>query len=552
MVMSIGKARVSIMPLRHSISLLCGLRYRFKIFRSKGVVLVLFWCFVALFVWNFTALSPDREALLLTSNVPNPSVILVMCMLFYPILGWLADVKFGRYQIVRWGLRTIWVVSILFCLVSVILNFVDLPPALMKFVKPALYILICLSLGGLMSNILQFGIDQLEDASSSEIMSFLRWFAWLWYLSGVVAAFSLSCIRPAYEYLGYFVFAALVTAATASDLLFNHWLVKQTVPNNPLPLIFQVLRYVSHERSTSIHRDDEHHSRIDFAKQKFGGPFTTEQVEDVKAFFRIIRVIFAGAFLVGLFVALYPIFNNVLHHLTDRNLLQHGSCNWSYIENCFQRVSVKDAGDVFLVFLFPLCEFIFYPIFYRLYQVSILRKVSIGMVFLLSSIVACTAIEFVANHQRLQVTNATNTTCDLFNELEDRDCNDLPLDYKWMTLPIILNSICQFFIITSISEFLCAQSPYSMRGLLFGLGYGSTGFFALLGYGILRSIAAISRKWLSDGYGCRAWYLLMSSLLFLILLGIFFSVFKCYKKRNRDDGQDSEEILAVNQVMGYY
>ena len=541
------------MCLRHrtAISLLSANHHRFKIFRSKGVVLVLFWCFVALLVVQFTVQSPDREALL-TNNVLNPSVILIMCMLLYPILGGLADVRFGRYQIVRWGLRTIWVMSILFCLVSVILNFVNLPHTLVKFVKPALYVLICLSLGGLMSNILQFGIDQLEDASSSEIMSFLRWFAWLWCLSGVVAAFSLSCLCPAYESLRYFLFAALVTAATTSDLLFNHWLVKETVSNNPLVTIFQVLRYAlknkyPSERSAFTYWDDKNHSRIDLAKHKFGGPFSTEQVEDVKTFFRMIQVIFACAFLAALLISMYPVFNNVLYHLAGMNfnLLQHGSCYWSYIENCFQRISVKQCGYATLVVLLPLNEFIFYPIFYRVFRVSILRKVSIGMVFLVSSFVACTAIEFVANHKRLQVPNATNTTCDLFSELEDGDHINLPFDYKWMTIPYALNSFGQFFIITSTSEFLCAQSPYSMRGLLFGLAYGSTGFFAIFGYGILRFIAAISRKWLSDGYGCRAWYLLMSSLLFLILLGIFFSVFKCYKKRNRDDSKDSEEIVAV-------
>ena len=34
-------------------------------------------------------------------------------------------------------------------------------------------------------------------------------------------------------------------------------------------------------------------SRLDFAKERFGGPFTTEQVENVKTFFRILLVLFA-------------------------------------------------------------------------------------------------------------------------------------------------------------------------------------------------------------------------------------------------------------------
>ena len=37
--------------------------------------------------------------------------------------------------------------------------------------------------------------------------------------------------------------------------------------------------------------EDDLPSRIDFGKSKYGGPFTTEQVEDVKTFFRLLPII---------------------------------------------------------------------------------------------------------------------------------------------------------------------------------------------------------------------------------------------------------------------
>ena len=41
-------------------------------------------------------------------------------------------------------------------------------------------------------------------------------------------------------------------------------------------------------RSAFTFCEDEKLSRIDFGKRKYGGPFTTERVEDVKTLFRII------------------------------------------------------------------------------------------------------------------------------------------------------------------------------------------------------------------------------------------------------------------------
>ena len=39
------------------------------------------------------------------------------------------------------------------------------------------------------------------------------------------------------------------------------------------------------------------HPRIDFGKSKYGGPFTTEQVEDVKTFFRALGLVLIVSFI---------------------------------------------------------------------------------------------------------------------------------------------------------------------------------------------------------------------------------------------------------------
>ena len=67
---------------------------------------------------------------------------------------------------------------------------------------------------------------------------------------------------------------------------------------NSLKIIFQVLKYSYHHkyperRSAFTYWENDIPSRIDLGKEKYGGPFTYEQVEDVKTFFRLLLLIFS-------------------------------------------------------------------------------------------------------------------------------------------------------------------------------------------------------------------------------------------------------------------
>ena len=62
----------------------------------------------------------------------------------------------------------------------------------------------------------------------------------------------------------------------------------------------------------------------------------------------------------------------------------------------------------------------------------------------------------------------------------------------------------------------------------------------------MQPLAIAARSKLSGGYGCMFWYLLMCLGLLLAILVVFFLVFKCYKKRMRNDSEHNEQIFAVN------
>ena len=93
---------------------------------------------------------------------------------------------------------------------------------------------------------------------------------------------------------------------------------------NPYKTVYSILKFAKiHKhplrRSAFTHCDNYIPSRLDFAKERFGGTFTTEQVENVKTFLRILLVLVALGPVFALEVPasffIFPMFGLHFHHL---------------------------------------------------------------------------------------------------------------------------------------------------------------------------------------------------------------------------------------------
>ena len=78
--------------------------------------------------------------------------------------------------------------------------------------------------------------------------------------------------------------------------LYHKWLDTNDKTGNPIKLIFGVLNYARKNkyprlRSAFTYIDEEQPSCLDFGKHKFGGPFTEEEVEDVKTVFHFLPLL---------------------------------------------------------------------------------------------------------------------------------------------------------------------------------------------------------------------------------------------------------------------
>uniref|UniRef100_A0A1X7SPE8 Uncharacterized protein n=1 Tax=Amphimedon queenslandica TaxID=400682 RepID=A0A1X7SPE8_AMPQE len=100
------------------------------------------------------------------------------------------------------------------------------------------------------------------------------------------------------ELVLFIVIGVALSLILVSHSLFKHKLENISLINNPIKLIVRVLCYARkhkypENRSALTYWEEEAPSRLDLGKDKYGGPFTEEEVEDVKTFFRMLPLFIA-------------------------------------------------------------------------------------------------------------------------------------------------------------------------------------------------------------------------------------------------------------------
>jgi peptide/histidine transporter 3/4 len=523
---------------RKTLPTCCKLSYRIRRLKNKGAILILVWSLLIFGTFNF---SQNLGVLF--------RIQLVAGGLTLPIAGWLADIYFGRYKVIHWSMWAMLVSFVLATANLVVERLVHSYSVLIsRYVYGTLMVIAAVGFGGFLANIAQFGVDQLHDASTDEITSFISWYIWCAYSSQFITECiqrALDCIQNEPQLFGNLVFCVQISAALSLDLLFNHWLIQEPVTPNPFKLVYKVLKYAStykqpRYRSAFTYCEDELPSRIDFGKSKYGGPFTTEQVEDVKTFLRMLTLCLAGNISVGMTVAVLML----SHQISAQLKVRSGT------------LTVLELFKDSWVVLIPLYEFIFYPMFnHYLTAVRSQTKFALGVLLHIATTIALLVIIVVARHNYLEysISNPNTTTtiqCVFYHE--GSDAWSASLDYRWMAVPDFLYSLSITLFGIGAIEFLVAQSPYSMRGLMVGSGYGILSLSAAL---IAAASIPFTRRlsvWGTGVISCGFWFGLLL-LIVEVLVGIVFLVAaRYYKKRKREDVLPNEHIFAERYYANDY
>ena len=447
-----------------------------------------------------------------------------------PVTGWVAESWLGRYRAIFVGLLLSTVTVLILQVVFVLLNIdMDQIPAFVLAIGSLVFGIF--GIGGIYTIMLPFTLDQMIGASAEELSATVHWYFWGFNISlltreilpYVLTQLHYNTVTTSVVFLT--LGSSSLSAVLVMDCLCHKWLDTDDKTGNPIKLIYEVLNYARKNkyprlRSAFTYIDEEQPLRLDFGKRKFGGPFTEEEVEDVRTLFRLIPLLVFT--IIGPFLTLEFYDQLGLHAIsvTTNQTLE-------FVSN-LKSTTYYTAS----LFLIPVYRFILYPLIGK-YIPSMLEMIGAGISLCLLSVLINLAVESVLGHF---YSNASHCT---FHDMATT--GTIPIPLYWVLIIELVNGVGAAMTVCSLFEFVMAQTPNRMRGVMMGLVITVIGF-GVLGTVIHSQIFKISQLQTATP-SCVFYYYLVLSLLMLLILVVYVVLAKHYKLRER------ERHLNVNVVV---
>jgi hypothetical protein len=151
--------------------------------------------------------------------------------------------------------------------------------------------------------------------------------------------------------------------------------------------------------------------------------------------------------------------------------------------------------------------------------------------------------------------------CTLLMGVADHDCSSeeelcqintyFAISPHFLLIQFFLNAVGYMLLYIAIYEFICAQSSYSMKGLLIGTHFAIKGIFQLLGILFIYTPVSAGCNYHITFPICGFVYFLANTLGALIGLIAFIFVARKYRNRQRDEPDNiyryAEEYYANDQ-----
>ena len=164
--------------------------------RSKAGLLILCWnlllsIFLTISKYTSNVLIEILPVDRIYTYVPSLFGIHALFYLFYPLVGYLADIKYGRYKA---AICSLWVTVLGELFISAIFALFSYGTDALTNVLLFLYILsiftlaiiVCSSYGAFNANVNQFGVDQLHDSPAEDSELFIHWFVFTTYAGSII------------------------------------------------------------------------------------------------------------------------------------------------------------------------------------------------------------------------------------------------------------------------------------------------------------------------------------------------------------------------------
>ena len=506
--------------------------YRVRWLKNKAAILIIIWTYLVTTVYHLLRSGyincPQHNY-----SISVMGITLIAAALLYPVGGWLADTYFGRYKTIQFSMWVMWITTLLMTVNELVVDGNAFSNShIYLAIRYTLSLILAMGLGSFLSNIVQLGIDQLTDASTTEITSFITWYTLMPYISGVTLQYATYCTINSF-YVRTFAVTLFLSVALCLDGLFNHWLIKECANRTSLNLVYKVVKFLIKYKHGLVVNSV---SRFDAAKHMYGGPFTNQQVEDVKSILHIILLIAVCTTVTG---GITPI-----EYATEK--LQHTMQGWSHIHgiDCYKSLSIWYNDYWFVIVLVTLYEFIIYPLYIRCFaKIKITSRFLLATVLFLLHILALLIIEITTSYSGETKANTNSTKCIFTTD----DKNEMTLvNYKWLLAPGFMRGLSIFLFFTSAIEFIWAQTPYYMTGLALGTMYAFLGLNTTIQAVIASPFLFFKTPWRNVPLTCGIWYFLLQGALVAIFLTVGTIMVSKYKGRERNDSSLKSYTESVN------
>ena len=467
------------------------------------------------------------------------SIAQLLSLLLYPVAGIVGEMLWTRYKVMLVGNVLVLVGLVIFPPIAYYYAAVDRqdgPNLFNVTIGPFEYstevvtftslLLYQVGMAVFEANAIQLGADQLQFGSSEDLSNFIHWYFWT--TKGIYAAINLftyyipnatdtsviSIYQPGVQLLAALVALPVVLCCH------GYLIVEPVSQTNPVKLILNVLGFARrHKRPlfrSAFTYGETSPSRLDLAKKRYGGPFTTEEVEDVKSFWRILLI-------------LVCLFGFLLARDENSSLdTRYAEKYWDIDSSISYMYGVLPASAFIIYYLIPFYQLFLRPVL-RLRLPSMLKRMAVGLVCSALSLTTKAILSWI-----LHQATADSGSC----EEGSGDLNAPPFSVGLLVIPTVLKVVGEILVFLSALEFILAQAPRSMQGLLIGLWYS---FHSV---GVVNETASYLSALYTHYLEIYLQYTVQAALAFSSVC-LFILVALCYKPRQRNEPSNVNERQII-------
>ena len=217
----------------------------------------------------------------------------------------------------------------------------------------------------------------------------------------------------------------------------------------------------------------------------------------------------------------------------------------SNISKCYFKASFTHTINYGGAILIPLYETLIHPIFYKCSSwMESRHKILVSTVTLIARVLTLMAYNVISRHNSLQMNGPNyNVTIPCLFEMTEGLLGK-SFNYKWIIIPDFLTTISSTMLYIGIIEYLSAQVPFYMKGLMIGMTYCSLFLSGALWLVVSLPFIYIHSIWGTGTLSCGFWYMLLLTIVDLGIFLILIILSMWHKKRQRQDMLPNKHFFA--------